>query len=242
MNLANPVQQKSVRFRARSFVAFVLSPEAPLRDWLRDLDRWTQNSPGFFVGRPVVLDLSILKPGSAEIAGLVSALAERGIRILAIEMPEIETLGPDLPPILKGTRPAVIEEPKADEGRTAKGPVAAPQPQQPPEPSSLIIESPIRSGQSIIHPYGDVIVLGSVGSGSEVVAGGSIHVYGTLRGRAMAGAMGNAQARIFCKKNEAELMAVDGCYRTAEDMEPSSRGKPVQSFLDDGVLWISILD
>jgi septum site-determining protein MinC len=242
VNSAIPIQQKSVRFRARSFVAFVLSPEAPLRDWLRDLDRWTQNSPGFFVGRPVVLDLSTLKPESAEIASLVAALAERGIRILAIEMPDVETLGPDLPPILKGTRAAVIEEAKADNARNSKGPVSAPQPAPPPEPSSLILESPIRSGQSIIHPYGDVIVLGSVGSGSEVVAGGSIHVYGTLRGRAMAGAMGNAKARIFCKKNEAELMAVDGCYRTAEDMDPSSRGKPVQSFLDDGVLWISVLD
>ena len=108
--------------------------------------------------------------------------------------------------------------------------------------NSLIIKSPIRSGQSIIHPGGDVIVLGSVGSGSEVVAGGSIHIYGTLRGRAMAGAMGNDQARIFCRKNEAELMAVDGCYRTAEDMDASLRGKAVQSFLDNGMLRINVLD
>ena len=61
-----------------------------------------------------------------------------------------------------------------------------------------------------------------------------IHVYGTLRGRAFAGATGNAEARIFCRRNEAELLAVDGWYRTAEDMEPSSRGKPVQAFLDNG--------
>ena len=105
---------------------------------------------------------------------------------------------------------------------------------EPPAPKALIIKTPIRSGQSVFHPHGDVIVLGSVGSGSEIIAGGSIHVYGTLRGRAFAGAPGNAEARIFCRKNEAELLAVDGWYRTAEDMEPSSRGKPIQAFLDNG--------
>ena len=76
----------------------------------------------------------------------------------------------------------------------------------------------MRSGQSVIFPEGDVTVLGSVGSGAEIVAGGSIHIYGTLRGRAIAGATGNARARIFCRKLEAELLAIDGLYKTADDM------------------------
>lgn len=67
---------------------------------------------------------------------------------------------------------------------------------------TLMIKAPIRSGQAIMHPHGDVIVLGSVASGSEIVAAGSIHVYGTLRGRASAGALGNTSARIFCRRNE----------------------------------------
>ncbi|WP_281061833.1 septum site-determining protein MinC, partial [Mesorhizobium sp. M2D.F.Ca.ET.148.01.1.1] len=67
---------------------------------------------------------------------------------------------------------------------------------------TLMIKSPIRSGQSIFHAHGDVIVLGSVASGSEIVAAGSIHVYGTLRGRASAGVLGHSAARIFCRKNE----------------------------------------
>jgi len=75
--------------------------------------------------------------------------------------------------------------------------VALPRPEQPPGRSaettaSLLIDRPVRSGQSIIFPEGDVSVLGSVGSGAEIVAGGSIHIYGTLRGRAMAGHMGNS--------------------------------------------------
>ena len=75
-------------------------------------------------------------------------------------------------------------------------------------------------------------VLGSVGSGAEIVAGGSIHVYGTLRGRAMAGASGNPRARIFCNKLEAELLAIDGYYTTADDIDQGLRGRPVQAWLD----------
>ena len=79
MNLLAPVQKKSFRFRARSFVAFALAPEAPLDDWLHELDSWTANSPGFFAGRPVVLDLNMLRPKPAEVAALVAQLAERGM-------------------------------------------------------------------------------------------------------------------------------------------------------------------
>ncbi|MET0924021.1 MAG: septum site-determining protein MinC, partial [Xanthobacteraceae bacterium] len=96
--------------------------------------------------------------------------------------------------------------------------------------------------QSVIFPYGDVTVLGSVASGAEVVAGGSIHIYGALRGRAMAGSMGNARARIFCRRNEAELIAIDGYYRTAEDMDASLRSRPAQCWLEDRVLTIAALD
>jgi septum site-determining protein MinC len=71
VNTAAPIEKKSLRFRARSFVAFALTPEAPIADWLHRLDRWTANSPGFFEGRPVVLDLSLIKPSINEAASLV---------------------------------------------------------------------------------------------------------------------------------------------------------------------------
>jgi septum site-determining protein MinC len=233
-------KKKSIRFRARSFVAFALAPEAPLEEWLQRLDRWTENSPGFFTGRPVLLDLNILKPEASEIAGLVSELADRGIRVYAIEAAGIDALGPDLPPLLTGAKEAAIDEQQQPGQHTA---VASPPPAiEPPAPNALIIDTPIRSGQSIYHPDGDVIVLGSTGSGSEIFAGGSVHVYGTLRGRAFAGATGNSDARIFCRKNEAELLAVDGWYRTAEDMEPSTRGGPIQVFLDSGVIYVAPLN
>ena len=106
----------------------------------------------------------------------------------------------------------------------------------------MLIESPIRSGQSVIFPFGEVTVLGSVASGAEIVAGGSIHVYGTLRGRAMAGSMGNAKARIFCSRNEAELLAIDGYYQTAESMDAKLRGRPAQVWLEGAALTIATLD
>ena len=102
-----------------------------------------------------------------------------------------------MPPLLTGGRhyPLVQNEPKKPEAK--------------PKSNSLLLESPVRSGQSIFSE-GDVTVLGSVASGAEIVAGGSIHVYGALRGRAMAGSNGNATSRIFCQKIEAELLAING--------------------------------
>jgi septum site-determining protein MinC len=99
----------------------------------------------------------------------------------------------------------------------------------------------MRSGQYIEHLDGDVIVVGSVASGAEIVAGGSIHVYGRLRGRAIAGA-GYPRARIFCRKLEAELLSIDGLYLTADDMEASLRGRSVQVRLDGDSLLITAQD
>nr|WP_246811590.1 septum site-determining protein MinC [Mesorhizobium silamurunense] len=280
VTFAAPLHNKSIRFRARSFVAFTLTPEAPIDDWLEGLDHWIGNSPGYFAGRPVVLDLNTLKPGPEEIGALVGVLGSRGIRVYAIELEGAE-LGPDLPPLLAGAKEATAEGLLGRAARKAKaeeitvetvtiedvqpGQVRAPQDDlvkldeakpeaAKPEPAksgqggeparhepsagTLMIKAPIRSGQSVFHPHGDVIVLGSVASGSEIVAGGSIHVYGTLRGRAIAGSEGNISARIFCRKNEAELLAVDGWYTTAEEMEGVSRGKAVQAFLDNDALCV----
>ncbi|SDA97359.1 septum site-determining protein MinC [Mesorhizobium qingshengii] len=269
MTFAAPLEAKSIRFRARSFVAFTLTPEAPLAAWLEGLDHWIGNSPGYFSGRPVLLDLNTLKPQPGEIAALVAELATRGIRIYAIEL-EGASLGAELPPLLVGAKEATTDgllpgrkaraemttdkaEGKAPEHTVAAGrddaasagkPGASKAGESEPQQEAsgtLMIKSPIRSGQAIVHPHGDVIVLGSVASGSEIIAAGSIHVYGTLRGRASAGALGNKGARIFCRRNEAELLAVDGWYVTAEEMEGSSRGKPVQAFLDGEALRVAPL-
>ena len=126
----------------------------------------------------------------------------------------------------------------ATDAKPKKVEVQSPQPPA----SSLLLQNPVRSGQRIVFAEGDVTVLGSVGSGAEIVASGSIHVYGTLRGRAMAGINGNSAARIYCQKIEAELLAIDGYYQTAEDIGEKLRRQPAQAWLDGDVLRITPLN
>ena len=113
--------------------------------------------------------------------------------------------------------------------------------QKRPKKASLFVEKPVRSGQSVVFTDGDVTVIGSVGSGAEVIAGGSIHVYGTLRGRAIAGVTGDECARIFCRRVEAEFLAIDSYYKTADDIGADLQSKPIQAWLDGKMLMISAL-
>jgi len=135
-----------------------------------------------------------------------------------------------------------IDHPSCDEPaiRDASRPTgAAPGPAQVP---SLFIDQPVRSGQTIEFPAGDVTVIGSVGSGAEIVAGGSIHIYGALRGRALAGTAGDCTARILCRSFEAELVAINGRYRVAENLDPGLPGRPVQARLEGSGMTVAPLD
>jgi septum site-determining protein MinC len=237
--------RKAVRLRGRSFLALVLSPELPFRDWLAQLDDLARRSTGFFLGRPIVLDVSGLPITREQLADLLAELTKRNVRVMGIEGALPSILGPGMPPEMKGGRNAPdIEVPEANATPAAAKPatdtVQARFAMPAPTPS-LLIETPVRSGQSIIFPEGDVTILGSISSGAEVIAGGSIHVYGALRGRALAGSSGNENARIFCRKLEAELIAIDGLYKTAEDIDPKVFGQPVHAWLDDTVLKTVVL-
>ena len=229
---ADPTRQL-VRLRGRSYVAFVFSPVVPIVEWLAEIDATLARSPGYFVGKPIVLDLAAVDLSSSAIAHLVGSLNERSIRVLGIEGVEEERLAANMPPLLTGGRACVI---------TRNEPAQKPEPEARPKPTSLLLESPVRSGQSIVFMEGDVTVLGSVGSGAEIVAGGSIHIYGTLRGRAMAGVNGNSSARIYCQKIEAELLAIDGYYQTAEEIDPSLRNRPAQAWLHGDTMKITPLN
>ena len=224
-----------VRMRGRSYVAFVFTPEIPVVGWLEEIDATLARSPGFFVGKPVVLDLSALDLSRAAITHLLNNLEERSIRVLGIEGVEPEKLTTSMPPLLTGGRSCVIT-------RTETRTEPAEKADAKPKPNSLLLESPVRSGQSIVFTDGDVTVLGSVGSGAEIVAGGSIHIYGTLRGRAMAGVNGNSSARIYCQKIEAELLAIDGYYQTAEEIDASLRNRPAQAWLQGDTMKITPLN
>lgn len=102
--------------------------------------------------------------------------------------------------------------------------------------------APVRSGQQVYADNRDLTVLSAVGAGAEVIADGSIHIYGALRGRALAGAQGNEKARIFCREFHAELVAVAGHYKVLEEIPMELRGKPVQAWLEDGQLRVAAMD
>jgi septum site-determining protein MinC len=213
-------------------LAAVLAPEPPIVEWMAGIDQRIQSAESFLSGAPVVVDLSAVNLSKPAIGHLIAELEQRGIRVLGLENVDPLSAGAGLPPLVRSSHgasaiPHKVKSSAQDVRR---------------EPSTLLLDKPIRSGQSVIFPDGDVTVLGSVASGAELVAGGSIHIYGTLRGRAMAGSHGNSRARIFCTRIEAELLAIDGYYLTAESIEQNFQKGPVQAWLDGDALKIASLD
>lgn len=118
------------------------------------------------------------------------------------------------------TAPASAEAASLDEEPAAEATV------------SKVVIQPVRSGRQIYAQGGDLIVLASISPGAELIADGHIHVYGTLRGRALAGIAGNTDARIFCRSLEAELVSIGGYWRVRDDIPEELIGKPVQIHLD----------
>jgi len=225
--MSTPRPSTSFKFRGGSFHALVVKPELPIDAWFADIDALLARSPGFFAGKSVVVDVSGLALTKQAFLGLLDELSKRDIRILGVEGANPSDLDGRVPSLARGQ----VQRPEPVEAPVTQPPVPLPV-------SSMLIDAPVRSGQLIVHPDGDVTVVGSVASGAEIVAAGSIHIYGTLRGRVLAGAYGNQRARIFCRRLDAELMAIDGRYIVADEIEPHLRKAPVQAWLDGDELKI----
>ncbi len=220
----------TIRARGRSFLALILSPEAPLKEWLAGLDEHMRRAAGFFNRQPVILDLSLLDEHTEGLADFQQELRQRQVHLIGIEGGDRhwEALQSwEWPIELQGGRPSgPVKLPDSEDKQETTpdtGTLQAP----------LIINRAVRSGQSIQNPDGDVIVLGAVSSGAEIIAGGSVHIYGPLRGRAIAGVDGRPHARIYTAKMEAELLAIDGFYMVAEEMPEESIGQAAQVYLEN---------
>ena len=221
---------QAIVIRGRSILALVIAPHWPLEAWLAALDDQTQRSVNLFDQRPVVVNLGAALEGErgpeAALEALV-ALAARDIKVIGVEGIDPSLLGQTrwsrLPLISPGRETIREEAPAATSIATTATPTSTA-----PATPSLVIDRPVRSGQSIVFDQGDVTVIGAVASGAEVIAGGSIHVYGALRGRAIAGLTTGAAARIFCRKLEAEMVGVDDRFRTAEHWGAELHGCAVQ--------------
>src|SRR5258708_19067994 len=141
--------RRSVQMRGRFSVAFVFCPTVPIVGWLEEIDATLARSPGFFVGKPVVLDLSAVDLSQSAIAHLVTSLEQRNIRFLGIEGVDAAHVTTSMPPLLTGGRHCVLSpgEPKKPEAQS--------------KTPSPLVENPVRSGQSVVFTEGDGTVLGS---------------------------------------------------------------------------------
>jgi septum site-determining protein MinC len=237
---------QTLKFRAQSLLAYVLEPAQPVAEWFVALDAWLARSPTFFIARPVILDMAALDINLKEYRELLSGLARRHIRVMGAENVSRGLVGPHLPPVVSGGR--TIDAPTLHDNDAAAAEEAAPEATPRLEaatpieaPNSLIVDGNVRSGQTIVHPHGDVTIIGRVASGAEVVAGGSVHVYGALQGRVIAGISGSQSARIFCTEARAELLCIGGAYVTAENTNSEMEGRSLEARLVGDELKLRIL-
>jgi len=217
---------------------------ATLRIQRLDIDQLAQeikhrvrSAPGLFERMGVIVDFSTLPqlPSMTTAKNLFRRLRKAGMLPIALAQrsPETERLAeklnvPILTPFRSATQsaPPVAKEPEAPltfmPGRIQFGAV--------------------RSGQQIYAPNRDLSILGTVGAAAEVIADGNIHVYGALRGRALAGAHGQVEARIFCSRFHAELVAIAGCHQALDDIPDYLNGQPVQIWLENKQIKMAIMN
>ncbi|ALN81737.1 septum site-determining protein MinC [Lysobacter antibioticus] len=222
-----------------------------------------QRAPNMFGRAAVVIDFGGLSqtPDAGTAQALLDGLRAAGVLPVALAYGTSETdrlaqaLG--LPLLAKfrasyeradGAAPEAAAPPRREAPAVAPAPepararAAAPAPAAPAASVGMIQSAPVRSGQQIYADNRDLTVLTTVGAGAEVIADGSVHIYGPLRGRALAGAQGNEKARIFCREFHAELVAIAGHYKVLEDIPKELRGKAVQIWLEDEQIKIAALD
>lgn len=233
----------------------------------REMQERVARAPKLFGRAAVILDFGGLSkmPDVGTAKALLDGLRKAGVLPVALAYGTTETdlLSQQLGlPLLAKFRaqyeraeaepaavPARAPAPVAEPPRRARAAAAVPSAPAPsavatggaPKPGRMQTSN-VRSGQQLYAENCDLTVMATVGAGAEVIADGSIHIYGTLRGRALAGAQGNTTARIFCREFQAELVAIAGHYKVLDDVPDSLRGKAVQVWLEQDQIKIAALD
>lgn len=254
------------QLRGSTFTMMVLKVSDPHNpNFFPVLSGKIAQAPNFFRHAGVVLDLDDLPAGTPfdmdafckllKNLGLMAvgllggskeqqdAALSRGMALIAAPRGKVEMFDP-----LAGTgrSPAqglanVQMPPQAPAAPTPAPVAVTPPPEPAPQRSTMVIAENVRSGRQIYAAGGDLVVIGSVSPGAELLADGSIHVYGSLRGRALAGVSGDQTARIFCQSLDAELVSIAGLYRVSEDIGKDIRRRQVQIYLNNGYLHIDPL-
>jgi septum site-determining protein MinC len=197
-----------------------------------ELEEQVRRSPRFFLNAPVVLDLKAADgfAAAAEFAAARERLGGHTLRLVGVQNARPEQIAAAAAAGLASFAP----NPAQPGGRAAAEPR-----RQPASGRTLLVAQPVRSGTQIYARGSDLVVTAAVSAGAEIMADGNIHVYGPLRGRALAGAAGDEAARIFCRRFEAELVSIAGRYLVSERMPPEERGFSVEIALVDDRLTIT---
>ena len=234
----NPHSSPAVEFKSSIFSVPVLSLASNNLILIQELlNEKVKLAPEFFKHSPVVVDLQEVnkKQLALDFEELAAVIREAGLFTIGIrsgnEIQQAQAIALDIPVNTAPTSDAKV-------GSKTK-PIKAPADGEfiDSESTTVMITKPVRSGQRI-YSHGDLIVLAQVGAGAEILAEGNIHVYGSLRGRALAGVQGNTEARIFCSDLQAELISIAGNYKISDDIHGAISNTPVQIYLQKNTLVV----
>ncbi|GGW50074.1 septum site-determining protein MinC [Alishewanella tabrizica] len=194
-------------------------------------------APGFFYQAPIVLNLQDCQQ-VPDFVALKHLFVD-----LKLVLVGVTGASPTIKAAAQQAGLAALQAGKTTSAKTNEAPQAAVSPQQlaPSTMDSKIVEQTVRSGQQIYAKGADLIIKGAVGAGAEVIADGNIHIYGSLRGKAIAGASGDTSKRIYCFNMQAELISVAGNYWLSDSLQGEFWGKPACIKLQDDTLVISEL-
>lgn len=222
-----------------------------------ELQQKRDEAPQFFMQSPIVVDCSELgdKSSSLDFSQLKSSLLELGFIPIGVRNVPADmnaSLAQSGWAVMRATIKPNTEEVTTTEIKEDSVPLEQTDTQQtetaeaepvaaPVALSSITIDRPVRSGQQVYAAGADMTVLAPTSAGSEVMADGSIHIYGPLRGRVLAGARGNESARIFCQSLQAELIAIAGRYQLLDEIDTELKGKPAMIRLEGEKLIIESL-
>lgn len=225
----------------------------PIAEQVAGLAEQVATSPGFYRHAPVLLNMTAapqvvevdefraLKRAIEELdlvpVGIQGGTGEQKAAALDIGLPSFPTgasAGLRAERARQSDAPAEAPRKVAEPAVTSSAPPAAASGNV----RARVVSQPVRSGAQVYAKGSDLVVLGAVGAGAEVIADGHVHIYGPLRGRAIAGALGDREARIFCRALDAELIAVGGRYMVHDDLPREVRGKPVMVVLENDRLAI----
>lgn len=230
---ANSERLRAIELKGRMMLVSVLRLNtADAAELDAALDARMAEAPDLMRDMPLVMDLEALGPlPMSELLVTVERVRRHGFKVIGIQQGAVATAqvgeASGLPLLVLGAKSGETAarksapEPAAPEPRAAPAPAPAPAVHTP----TRVVTQPVRSGQQIYARGGDLIVMGAVSAGAEVLADGHIHVYGTMRGRVLAGVRGLATAHIYCRRLDAELISIGGHYRIAEDILDSERGE-----------------